>query len=148
MNIVFDFKIFLQQKYGGPSRYFFNLFEYINKRNDENNAYIVSPVYYNEFLNFSKYRNKIIGTKIPKIKFTGRINNVINRKLTDYFIKKINPNIIHTTDFSVYSDKKKTPLIVTVHDLIHEIYYQDFGKQKNFRPKKKILEISDHIICV
>ena len=73
MNIVFDFKIFLQQKMV-DHLYFFNLFEYINKRN-EKTRYIVSPVYYNEFLNFSKYRNKIIGTKIPKIKFTGRINN-------------------------------------------------------------------------
>ena len=59
MNIIFDFKIFLQQKYGGPSRYFFNLFEHINKRNDKNNAYIVSPIYYNEFLSLSKFKNKI-----------------------------------------------------------------------------------------
>ena len=51
MNIIFDFKIFLQQNYGGPSRYFFNLFEYINKRNKKYNAFIISPVYYNEYLN-------------------------------------------------------------------------------------------------
>ena len=34
MNIFFDFKIFFQQKYGGPSRYFFNLFEHINKKDN------------------------------------------------------------------------------------------------------------------
>ena len=34
-----------------------------------------------------------------------------------------------------------------MHDLIHEIYHKDFGKKK-FRPKEKILDIADHIICV
>ena len=147
MKIIFDFKIFLKQKYGGPSRYFFNLFEHINKRND-NNAYIVSPVYYNEFLSSSKFRHNIIGKKFPIIKFAGIINKTINQLLSNYYINKINADIIHTTDFPVYFDKKKTPLVVTVHDLIHEIYHKDFGKQKNFRPKEKILKISDHIICV
>ena len=81
MNIVFDFKIFLQQNYGGPSRYFFNLFEHINQRNDEYNAFIISPIYYNEYLNSSNFKDKIIGTKIPKIKFTGIFSNKINRLL-------------------------------------------------------------------
>ena len=134
--------------YGGPSRYFFNLFESINKKNDHNKAYIVSPVYHNEFLNSSNFREKIIGIKVPKIKFTGVINKGINKIFTKNLIKEKSPNIIHTTDYPVYFDKKRFPLVVTVHDLIHEIFYKDFGEKKIFRPKKKILDISDHIICV
>ncbi len=148
MNIIFDFKIFLQQNYGGPSRYFFNLFEYINKKQDRNNAYIISPVYYNEYLDLSNFKDKIIGIKFPKIKFSGVLCNRINRLLSNIFIKKSQPSIIHTTDYQIYSNRKEYPLIVTVHDLIHEIYHEEFGKKKDFRPKKKILEISDHIICV
>ena len=148
MNIIFDFKIFLQQNYGGPSRYFFNLFEYINKKQDSNNAYIISPVYFNEYLDLSNFKDKIIGTKFPKIKFSGVLCNRINRLLSNIFIKKSQPSIIHTTDYQIYSKRKEYPLIVTVHDLIHEIYHEEFGKKKDFRPKKKILEISDHIICV
>lgn len=148
MNIIFDFKIFLQQNYGGPSRYFFNLFEYINKRNNKYNAFIISPVYYNEYLNSSIFKDKIIGTKFPKIKFTGVLSNKINRLLSNFFIEKKHPSLIHTTDYQIYSKKKKYPLVVTVHDLIHEIYHKDFGKKNDFRPKEKILDIADHIICV
>ena len=109
MNIIFDFKIFLQQNYGGPSRYFFNLFEYINKRNDEYNAFIISPVYYNEYLNSSNFKDKIIGTKIPKIKFTGIFSNKINRLLSNFLMEKKQPNVIHTTDYQIYSKKKNIP---------------------------------------
>ena len=63
------------------------------------------------------------------------------------FFAKIKPDLIHTTDYEIYY-KKKCPIVVTVHDLIHEIYYKDFGKDINYRPKKEILKISDHIICV
>lgn len=148
MNIIFDFKIFFKQRYGGPSRYFFNLFEYINKNQDyKNSAHIVSPIYYNEYLNNSSFKNKIIGKKFPKVKFTGIFYKFINSQLSNFFFDKIKPDLIHTTDYDIHY-KKKCPIVVTVHDLIHEIYYKDFGKDKNYRPKKEILKISDHIICV
>tara|TARA_Y100000591_G_C21847092_1_gene709378 strand:- start:12 stop:1109 length:1098 start_codon:yes stop_codon:yes gene_type:complete len=147
MKVVFDFKIFFQQKYGGPSRYFFNLFEHINKKDNLDNAYIVSPIYYNEFLTNSEFKNKIIGIKLPKIKYTGSFYKAINKSISNYIINNFKPDLIHTTDYSIYT-KKKLPLVVTVHDLIHEIYHKDFAKEKNYRPKKKILSISDHIICV
>ena len=148
MNIVFDFKIFFQQKYGGPSRYFFNLFEYINKKNTNLNcAYIISPIYYNEYLKNSLFPELIIGKKLPKIKFTGGTFKMINKFLSNKYINRFKPNLIHTTDYEIYSEKKY-PLIVTVHDLIPELYSQDFAKTRDYRPKKKILEISDQIICV
>ena len=147
MKIVFDFKIFYQQKYGGPSRYFFNLFEYINKKKDyKNSAHIVSPIYYNEYLKIPHLK-KIIGKKFSKVKLAGIFYKYINNYLSNIFFAKIKPDLIHTTDYEIYY-KKKCPIVVTVHDLIHEIYYKDFGKDINYRPKKEILKISDHIICV
>ena len=43
MKIAFDFKIFSYQKFGGPSRYFFNLFE--NLKSINNDTYISSPFF-------------------------------------------------------------------------------------------------------
>ena len=149
MKIIFDHKIFFQQKYGGPSRYFYNLFENIN--NDYNNswkAHIVSPIYYNEFLKNSKFRNRVFGIKLPKIKYLGFFFKRINCIFSDLIINNINPNIIHTTDYNLILYKKKFPIILTVHDLIHEIYHDSYGQKDNYRPKKKILEISNHVICV
>ena len=146
MKILFDYKIFFSQRYGGPSRYFLNLFENLNKT--ESNAMILSPFYVNEYLKKSKLKNMIIGTKFPRIKFTGFFLNKINQGLSKFLCKKIDPNIIHTTYYDDFIVDKKKPLIVTVHDLIHEIYYNEFSKEKNYRPKKKILDSASHIICV
>ena len=46
MKILFDYKIFFQQNYGGPARYFAELFESLNEI--ENNTFILSPIYINE----------------------------------------------------------------------------------------------------
>jgi len=32
--------------------------------------------------------------------------------------------------------------------LIHEIFFTEFAKEKDYRPKKRILNLADHIICV
>jgi len=146
MKILFDYKIFFNQKYGGPSRYFVNLFENLNK--NESNAIILSPFYINEYLKKSKLKEKIMGIKFPKIKFSGFFLNILNQKLSEILFKKIEPNIIHTTYYDNFTLNKKKPLVVTVHDLIHEIYHYEFGKDNNYRPKKEILDQASHVVCV
>ena len=45
-------------------------------------------------------------------------------------IKYYNPNIIHQINYankSFYINKKKLKMFFTVYDLIHEIFYNDFG---------------------
>ena len=59
MKIVFDPKIFFNQKFGGPSRYYFNLFENLNFFNEK--TYIVSPAYFNQYIKNSKFKNNIYG---------------------------------------------------------------------------------------
>jgi len=50
MKIIFDHKIFWNQKFGGISRYFVNL---IKKLNNEKNieCKVISPFYRNNYLN-------------------------------------------------------------------------------------------------
>lgn len=146
MKIVFDSKIFFNQKFGGPSRYYFNLFENLNNINPD--TFIVSPFYINDYLKKSEYKKNIYGVNFPKIKFTGSILNKINSSFSEFLIKKIKPSIMHTTDyFETYTDKFN-PLVVTVHDLIHEIFHSEYAKDKDYRPKEKILNQADKIVCV
>jgi glycosyltransferase involved in cell wall biosynthesis len=147
MKIVFDHKIFYQQKFGGPSRYFFKLFEGINSFSDDE-AFVVSPIYHNKYLIESKFKNRIRGMYLPQIKYLGSSFNLINNLSNKNLINKIKPQILHTTDYSKLSSDNIKPLVVTVHDLIHEIFYKDFGQSINYRPKKEILKKADHIICV
>ena len=147
MRIAFDHKIFSQQKYGGPSRYFLKLFENINSLED-NEAFIVSPIYNNAYLLKSKFKKNIHGIRIPKIKYFGLFNNLINNTRSKKIINNLKCQILHTTDYSTLNSDCIRPLVVTVHDLIHEIFYKEFDKLEDFRPKKEILKKADHIICV
>ena len=91
MNIIFDFKIFFKQRYGGPSRYFFNLFESINKNKDyKNSAHIVSPIYYNEYLNNSSFKNKIIGKNFQKLNLQVYFINLLIISYQIFFLIRLN----------------------------------------------------------
>ncbi len=146
MKILFDYKIFFQQNYGGPARYFAELFESLNEI--ENNTFILSPIYINEFLKNSKFKPNIIGRKIYPKKFFGKLYRFYNQKISKFTFQKLNPDILHTTYYDEYLISNQKPIVITVHDLIHEIYYKDFGFDKDFRPKKKIIERADQVICV
>ena len=146
MKIVFDSKIFFSQRFGGPSRYYFKLFENLNLLDID--SFIVSPLNYNEYIKSSKFKKNIYGINFSKIKFMDPFFNKIDKIFTEYYTKKIKPDIIHTTDYFKSNLDKIKPLVVTVHDLTHEIYYREYGKNKDFRPKERILDLADFIICV
>ncbi len=145
MKIFFDYKIF-QQEFGGPSRYFFELFEALNKLNKE--AFILSPIYLNQYLQNSNFPKNIIGKKINSKRLLSKFYKVINKNISKIICKKNVPDLIHTTYYDNILIANKKPIIVTIHDLIHEIFHYEFRLDKDARPKKKILEKADRIICV
>ena len=144
MRIIFDYKIFFQQKYGGPARYFAELFESLNKI--ENNTFIVSPAYINEYLQQSNFSTNIIGNKVKLKKFIGPFLDLYNKVLSKKAYLKLKPDIIHTSYYDKYLVSNNKPLVLTVHDLIHEVYQNEYGL--DLSSKKKMIERADHIICV
>lgn len=151
MNIFFDYKIFFSQSYGGPSFYFINLVNSINKKNKLNfHAKIFSPLYVNKELdNNYKYLKKF-GIYVPSIFNNFQILEWMNKKICSYFLNSKNFNIYHTTYYGEpIVTKKKIPIVVTVFDLIHEIYQKKYYQNISFYHKKKnLLSIADHIVCI
>ena len=144
MRVFFDYKIFFQQKYGGPARYFTELFKSLNEI--ENNAFIVSPVYINEYLQQSNFSSNIIGKKIVLKKFAGPFLDLYNKISSKKIYSKLKPDIIHTTYYDKYLVCNNKPLVLTVHDLIHEVYQNEY--RLDLSSKKKMIKKADHIICV
>ena len=64
MNILLDYQIFHLQRYGGISRYFSKLSEYLIKLNY--NVKIHCPVHQNNYLGNEKIKQNVIGHKIKK----------------------------------------------------------------------------------
>lgn len=148
MKIFYDHKIYCRQNYGGPSRYFVNLSNNINKFKNVNSK-IFAPYHINFFLpknNENKilpFSKKINRSNILK-RYILKINNLINTKNLNIF----KPDIVHTTYYDNSFPPKNTKSIITVFDLIHEIFSDEYGYSKNYLPKKFILENVDHIICI
>ena len=152
MKIFYDHKIFCKQERGGPSKYFLKLTQKLNETNV--NAKIFAGFHLNKFLKENSKKNNIgFEKKIPfskylvNTKFVPKLNK-FNEILGLKFIKQFKPDIIHTTYYNGNFDRYNKPLVVTVYDLIHEIFYKSYGYNSIQFTKKNILERADHIICI
>jgi glycosyltransferase involved in cell wall biosynthesis len=151
MKIAYDYQIFSSQQYGGISRYFFELANRLADYDDKTiECLINSPVYVNKYLRFSGDKLKVNGVHLPAIPKTGRFRNSINGLLSPLAYKRWHPNIVHETYYSPKSvSPPGCPIILTVHDMIHELYPEHFSASDQTKEYKKIaVERADHIICV
>lgn len=176
IRILFDHQIFEMQNTGGISRYFSELF--IEWSNYNSIQYILSTQYSdNKYLNEQILKRNIFGTPMrlhdDNLNYLApllKINPEVYRKIYDYVYyrnedKKKNLNklatieqmkthdydIFHPTYFDDYFfpflDKK--PYVITVHDLIEELYPEFFIKTNlNLVKKGNLIKRASHVIAV
>jgi glycosyltransferase involved in cell wall biosynthesis len=171
MKILFDFDIFYHQKFGGISRYFFDNIKYFN---DNNSLQWDLPIKYsqNEYLSadcslgintvpLDHQYTSFLGGKDFKGK--GRLYTMSqqwkkdmnplaeNIMLSNKAVSRGDFDVFHPTYYSNYylealGDKK---LVLTVYDMIHEIYPELFGVNDNTSiVKKKLVERADKVIAI
>jgi len=146
VKIVFDYQIFFWQRYGGISTYFSNLAKNIIALDHE--VKIIAPFYTNELINDDYLLDIVIGSKIKNIPmYTNKLFRLSNNILFEYYLKKINPKIIHLTYYDKIFNLNNKKKILTVYDLIYEKFMLNSYKSNNF-PKKRALDEADHIICI
>lgn len=153
MRVLYDYQVLEFQKYGGISRYFFELYSaFITKY--QKDIMVKLPVFYSYnyyFSNFAKQRNS----------YLGRIGKIINQKINrlkvvidiyfNYFVGKPY-DIIHPTyyfpEYLKYIPKfirKKSRVIITVHDLIQEMYYPP---DESLKKRAELIQHADGIIAI
>jgi glycosyltransferase involved in cell wall biosynthesis len=146
MRILFDHQIFTIQKYGGISRYFIKIANEMSAFGEK--VCVCAPIHKNAFLNESgkKLSNGCYLQSFPPK--THRIIRKINFYLSRGVVLKWNPEIVHETYFSSTSVAKKN-IVLTVYDMIHEIFPDLFGlSDRTSELKKKAVERATHIICI
>jgi len=148
MKIVFDHQIFSWQLYGGISRYFYEIANRIaaTKGND---VEVFAPLYVNEyFRRGGGLRPR--GLKIPQSPRYARAKYWINRIISESTLRpRKNVDIFHETyfcqtDHCPCSAKR----IVTVYDMIHEIFPDLFPQDNTSKIKAFAIKRADHIICI
>ena len=147
MKILYDHKIFYLQKYGGVSNYFINL---CNKLKLSHDTKIIAPIYINNYLQKFDKKNKLTFIKLKKhFKYSRKISNTINNNFFYNYCKFKKPDIVHLTYFDKeICFKKKFKVVVTVYDLIHEIYEKEYNFKYPKSFKYNYLSIADEIICI
>ena len=148
MRIAYDYLAFCIQRYGGVSRYYVKLAKEIIKMKQD--VKVFAPIHQNSYLSELPNEN-ITGVGLKKYpRKTTRFFIGANKILTKPMIQSWKPNIIHETYYSrTPSFTETTPSIITVYDMIHELYLAKFTDVKHISTNKRnAIKRSQHVICI
>lgn len=147
MKILFDHQAFSNQKYGGISRYFANLHYGLSASTDvESKLGLVFT--HNAYIN--KKSLPAGGLLEPIIKKQSR-RNKYNKWYCRHLLRQGDFDVFHPTYYNPYFlDSVKKPFVITVHDMIHELYPHYFATQDALTAgyKKQVINKADHIIAI
>ncbi len=143
MKILYDYQIFRSQRYGGISRYFTNLIKFADEEE------VVVPCYHPK----NYYYNKL--TEAYDYKYESMIfesfNDTVSRVMTRRQLKRDDIDVFHPTSTDTYFLKyiKEEKVVITVHDLVKELYPNFTKHQEDYIDNRsKLLAAADHIIAV
>ncbi|RYC71476.1 glycosyltransferase family 4 protein [Spirosoma sordidisoli] len=151
MKILFDHQAFSNQDYGGVSRYFYELYRGINNLPG---FQVELPILFSNNIYLKESHSTVrpffkgihVPKKVPIIKF-------INKSNTEISFKNFQFSLYHPTHYDTYLLDKigKKPIVITVHDMIHEKLGNKYSISKDTNTinfKKKSVERADKIIAV
>lgn len=150
LNVVYYHRIFAVQKYGGISRYFYELAIRMG-RFDGIVAKIYAPVHINQYLRNSP-ADLVWGRYLPHIPKLTKARNVLNDILSLFYLRKLSKNspshLFHETYYSqVRLAQVKT--VITVYDMIHEKFAPFFPRHdRTSEVKSRAINNADHVICI
>ena len=150
MRIIFDYTAFVMQSNGGVSRVLFEAFQHLLKLDDVE-CCLFAGFHKNQYLRDAslEVKQQIVGWYCsPKI-IKQRLFIPINRFLFQIFVKIYKPDICHYTYFDTPKVIDNCKVVVTIHDMIHEIYPSMFSyNDPQCVWKRKAVKKADGIVCV
>ena len=170
MKVLYDHQIFSSQKYGGISRYFFELIKQLDAM--DNVSYDLPLKYSNNFylLNNPDLFHVQRDEKTDKFfygmdfkgkakihRFLGRMSIVEHPMISNLNtsvrrLKESDFDIFHPSYYDDYFIKylNKKPFVLTIYDMIHEIYVAKHFKKSNklILRKRELINKASHIIAI
>ena len=141
-----DHQTFDMQKFGGISRYFANIHNDLQLDPDFSDE--ISVLKTGNFY----LRNEVF-SKNPLIHFLLKRQKKQNKYNRKYSVRKINEgkfDLFHPTYYDPYFlEHLSKPFVLTVHDMIHEVYPEFFAPYDEFTKFKRLtIAKADHIIAI
>ena len=149
IKVLYDHQIFTYQSYGGISRYFYELMTefYLQQLIKfelslvcSRNVYFKKSCFYSNNFFFKGNDSRPMSI----------ISNLVNKKDSINKLKAKNFDVFHPTYYNPYFLKyiDDKPFVLTIHDMIHELYPEIFSKSDKDADYKKILSIKSTKIIV
>lgn len=147
MNIFYDHQIFSSQVFGGISRYFYQLISRLNETGDANarvDVFCSNNYYYHTLPEASRryfFKNW-------NFKGRNRVLEHINRIRSLSTLKEQSFDLFHPTYNNPYFLDKlgPKPFVITVHDMIHELYPELPNATTEAAHKKEMILNANRII--
>lgn len=148
MRVCFDYRIFFQQRYGGISRYFFEVGKYLAEKQDVGVS-VLAPFFVNQYLRHPS-KMEIRGSYLSRLPARAfPLVDGANAVFSNACLAFLRPDILHE---SYYSDSGlragKAARFTTVYDMIHEKFPQFYPGDHTARMKAKSVARADHIFCI
>lgn len=167
MKILYDHQIFYRQNYGGVSRYFCEL---MNRFSVDPDISFILPLRFVQNDNLAQfpqldkywsgrynylYNNQLISSIQKRIRFNAlnfTLNFFINNQGESVrLLKKQDFDVFHPTYYEPYFLKylQKKPYVLTVYDMIHELFPEYFKFRDQTRVwKKGLIENAGMVIAI
>lgn len=150
MKVLYDYEIFLIQKYGGATRYFYEIISRLAGK--ESIDIILYMGYHINRYGLDDLKDKyykFYGKKIPSPPKTKLLSTKLQKPIFEKFRKKTEYDIFHHTYYADYEKRYGTKDIITVHDFTHEKFPDNFsGLDVTIERKKNAIFNADGIICI
>lgn len=148
MKVAYDPQIFTIQEYGGISRYICNLVKALSQDTSAE-AKIFAPLHINAYLP-ELPKELVFEYKVPKIRKTGHFVSMLSQLLARPMIGMFHPDIVHETYYAAHTyTSAKTHRVLTVYDMIHELFASEFPSHDHTSRLKRIAtQRADHVICI
>lgn len=146
-TIAYDHEIFSAQQFGGIARYFSEVAARVASH-DGWRAVVVAPLYFNEYLARSPVRR--LGYFVPKrIGRVGLLYRAVNAVAAPMLMRSTGADIVHRTYYTAQPRPTRGRLVITVYDMIYELFPQYFPRDDpTSARKRRSVAAADHVICI
>jgi glycosyltransferase involved in cell wall biosynthesis len=148
MRVAFDHQAFCRRPYTGISRYVVQLTQALAAASID--AHIFAPLHINAFLDQAP-RTLVHGKRVPRPApplrpLLRRVNQALSRRSIRHFA----PDLVHETYYQRGSTAPaNVPVVLTVHDLIHERFPDEFPAYDQLPPaRRRALGRAAGVICI
>lgn len=143
MNILYDYEIQVNQRFGGVSKYFY---EIISRIRNYDNTNIDLPVILPKSYDISRITGKKSFNYPYKI---AKYISILNSFYLDTILKQKKYDVIHQTQYGYFFPSSiSSKVCITIHDMIWEKFPETDPDGSRAREKKRCIERADKIIAI